>query len=401
MFYTQMKLVILTFLSLIFGSWFETTSYADIVPIYSNSRANLTRLNSKQLKIKIQNLLEGDHVTLRNIGAILQSGQKLLNQRLEQEAEYRDEIITLYKTKDIHSPYRFIFDEPREISVLFTEDWAKYTHTDQMLELLSQGYSITFTDFANTELGGGWDAGGNVQEEQMIQQCPDFPLILSGSPTHDSEYYTRKYSGSIPKDDFEAHLALRGPSDDSADPILLTNLRCLQEIKDEYSKDWMRIRKEPYSDLAEVLIPVPNSLPINVIAMAAPEVFFDFRGKSYTISLLNDLFNNAYTAFSMVQSHDKASTKKTHLVTGRWGAGAFGHNVSMVIAIQYLAARLAGVNQLKFTGISQQEGQPVIQFVDHLIKTTMEDSHGKISTEILLRNLLINDFTASWKTRPL
>jgi hypothetical protein len=164
----------------------------------------------------------------------------------------------------------------------------------------------------------------------------------------------------------------------------------------------MKIRNVTYSDLNLVLQPTLDSLAVNVIAMAAPEVFYDLRGKNYPLEHLVDLYNNAYTAFHLVKEFDQSThTKKTHITTGRWGAGAFGHNVSMVIAIQYLAARMAGVDYLKFTGISEEEGQPVVQFIDHLLDATLSKSKKNTRVEAFLSQLLHHQHTKDWKTRPL
>jgi hypothetical protein len=133
--------------------------------------------------------------------------------------------------------------------------------------------------------------------------------------------------------------------------------------------------------------------------MAAPEINLEPGSRRYTPLLLNDLFNNAYTGFKLTKLYDSRENKKSHIITGRWGSGAFGHNISMSIAVQYLAARLAGIEQLEFAGITSEQGSNVIEFVNHLIQDAYaagSDSKN-ISAKILLLKILNHEHTKEWE----
>jgi hypothetical protein len=278
------------------------------------------------------------------------------------------------------------------LSFEFTQEWMDYSHAAQAAAPL--GFNSTFANFANTRLGGGWNSGGNVQEEQFAQQCSEFALILA---KHNSDFsqctlFTRKNSREPSKID-----PARFASIDTAKPLLLTHLRCLQKLTPDFEKNIPRIYTERYSDLSQVLEATTDAPPINMIALAAPELRPKERGAGYTLTLVRDLFNNAYTAYSLAKKYDQSEGKKSFLHLGRWGAGAFGHNVNMVIAIQYLAATLAEVDHVKFTGLKSDEAQPAILLVDQLIANAYS---GKASTERVSVDLILKALIEKVKLDP-
>jgi hypothetical protein len=83
----------------------------------------------------------------------------------------------------------------------------------------------------------------------------------------------------------------------------------------------------------------------HLIAMAAPS---GGRG-DYTEPQIQYVFSTAYTAFAAAV-YDSARTRGAPLHTiihsGFWGCGAFGGNRKLMVALQALAARAAGVRRL-------------------------------------------------------
>ncbi|HSI32686.1 MAG: hypothetical protein ACAI43_17600 [Phycisphaerae bacterium] len=83
----------------------------------------------------------------------------------------------------------------------------------------------------------------------------------------------------------------------------------------------------------------------NVIAMAAPS---GGRG-DYTEGQVGLIFQIAHTAFAAAVQETRAARgagAETVVHTGFWGCGAFGGNRRLMVAVQALAARAAGVGRL-------------------------------------------------------
>lgn len=82
----------------------------------------------------------------------------------------------------------------------------------------------------------------------------------------------------------------------------------------------------------------------NIIAMAAPS---GGRGE-YTAREITSVFSTAYTAFSAALQESAAGDAGRRVVihSGFWGCGAFGGNRRLMVALQALAARAAGVGLL-------------------------------------------------------
>lgn len=78
----------------------------------------------------------------------------------------------------------------------------------------------------------------------------------------------------------------------------------------------------------------------NIIAMAAPSG----GTGTYTERDIEWVFGTAYTAFAAARQESAAAEMIVH--TGFWGCGAFGGNRQLMIALQTLAARAAGVDRL-------------------------------------------------------
>jgi hypothetical protein len=83
----------------------------------------------------------------------------------------------------------------------------------------------------------------------------------------------------------------------------------------------------------------------NIIAMAAPSGGHD----EYTPFEIGFIFRTALTAFAAARQESQRAGGPacgTRIHTGFWGCGAFGGDRTMMIALQALAARVAGLEQL-------------------------------------------------------
>lgn len=91
----------------------------------------------------------------------------------------------------------------------------------------------------------------------------------------------------------------------------------------------------------KVLTPPTKS---NIIAMAAPA---GGHG-DYTEREIRYVFETAFTGFSASVDETARAGRRAIIHTGFWGCGAFGGNRRLMIALQALAARAAGVNRMVF-----------------------------------------------------
>ena len=287
-----------------------------------------------------------------------------------------------------------------------TLNWMNYSDTQSIQQISEQGFQITFANFANHRLGGGWNRHGNVQEEQMAQQCPDFAVILSAfnSEQNQTQIHTRR-NPTTPTDQEGAKYS-HGDGNTS-DPKLITNLRCFQKLTDTYEHQTRLIYQMRWNDLSQVLEDRGNAPSINMIAMAAPELRQTERGIHYSIGLLRDFFDNAFTAFSMVKAYDLQHGRHTYLVLGRWGAGAFGHNLNMSLAIQTFAAKLVleDTDRILFTGLAPGEQIPEHEVFSHILTGAIDNPSSITSGSIQVDNIF-NIFLGAynsrlnWQTRP-
>jgi len=85
------------------------------------------------------------------------------------------------------------------------------------------------------------------------------------------------------------------------------------------------------------------------IAMAAPSG----GSGAYTEQEIGFVFATAYTAFAAARQERVGTAgmgTNTTVHTGFWGCGAFGGNRRLMIALQSLAARAAGINRISLYG---------------------------------------------------
>jgi hypothetical protein len=328
------------------------------LPGFPTTRSEFFQTKSS-LETLIPTLQSSADFTVKNKGWLFQQGLNQLQSLLTADPAFGAEPIEMVVAKGLHRPY--LFNLPKPGKVKFDQDpaWMDYASV-----LASPGFRRWFADFANAVLGGGWRGHGNVQEEQMYQRCVELAIRSAAVTDHtrwDDGTYTQP-----PK-----HFA----GENTASPILIKGLRCSLSFVGTYETDISRISKEDYSKkvMADVIqaAPISRADPsVHILAFAAPQLRSNDRRVPYSPLLALDLFNNAYTGMRMMKEADRAEGFQTYFETGLWGAGAFGHSARMSIAIQYLAARFAGIDTIMFKGIA--EGSTVVDEAIALIDAALD-----------------------------
>jgi hypothetical protein len=121
-------------------------------------------------------------------------------------------------------------------------------------------------------------------------------------------------------------------------------------------------RDASQEDVASCLTKFDTPHPSNILAMAAPRISKTLFNKPYTKAHLEELFYTAYVGFRAIKEKDGAASTVLH--TGHWGAGAFGNDRKTVAIIQIAAARLAGLEEVRYHNLgdpkSLQEGLEIL-----------------------------------------
>jgi hypothetical protein len=381
--------------------------------LYSWTREELVKKGKPELERLIQSMHTQHENELINKSEIYAAGlervQELIGEAsMEGSAGHKGdcrhdedcvhEVLSIFSHRGLDEPYKLTFDGIHLPKVVFTQHWMDYSNENTIHSLEGKGFQVTFADFANYDLGGGCFNHSHLQEEQMIEQSPDFSLILSiYNPRMGSHLLHTRYvpHGMIPS---EAKYASYD-SMNLATPLLITNLRFLQKLEGKAAKDSHLIEKALWDvHSPKIIRGVPNAPAVNIIAMAAPEIRGTEKGRAYHDALLRDVFSTALTAYSMTKAYDATNGKKTYLYLGRWGTGAFGHNLNMVIAIQYLAARLVLKENdvVAFAGITDKDAQAGIELID--LKVNGHADPIKVDT--ILRSILSDVRNNSeWNTK--
>ena len=113
-----------------------------------------------------------------------------------------------------------------------------------------------------------------------------------------------------------------------------------------YGNAFRRATTSQVESATEVLTPPTVS---NILAMAAPSGGFG----RYAATEIERILFTAYSAFAAARQEGigmKGAASRTMIHTGFWGCGAFGGNRTLMVALQALAADLAGV-ELTFHGV--------------------------------------------------
>ncbi len=137
---------------------------------------------------------------------------------------------------------------------------------------------------------------------------------------------------------------------------------------------------------------------INIIAIEAPK----YGQGRYTCDQICYILQTCFTAYSAAKilanityklnNRQSANTSlKTHIHTGWFGCGAYGGNRTIMIILQILAAKMAGIDKLIFHTVTdncQQEKDTA----DAYLKNIFDSDQNQLSTDEVIEKIFTEKF---------
>lgn len=139
---------------------------------------------------------------------------------------------------------------------------------------------------------------------------------------------------------------------------------------------------------------------VNIIAIEAPK----YGRGSYTIAEITYILQACYTAYLAAKRLDKLTFNinhqlkssdseqlKTYIHTGWFGCGAYGGNRTIMIILQILAAKLAGIDRLIFHTVTSDYIDEQNRALDFL-KNLFDENQTHFTLDDLLENIHRENF---------
>lgn len=218
-----------------------------------------------------------------------------------------------------------------------------------------------YVNFADAELFGYYGGTLLAQDELQVLEHPALASIresLLKTGDQSSAPKTRDNSG--------------------ATPVLVQGVRRRFALKylasendhhvDLYGNNFAQASFDVIKDCVVILSPPTLS---NIVAIEAPKG----HSGAYTMGTINLVLGTAYAAFRAIvlESNEKGSIV---LHSGFWGCGAYGGNKVIMLILQMLAARLAGLSRLVLHVMQVDEPyQLACEYFEALVK----ESEGSVT----------------------
>lgn len=190
----------------------------------------------------------------------------------------------------------------------------------------AKGHMEWHVNFADPELFGFYGGSLFAQDEIQVMEHPALAALREALRNAD--------------------MAARTEESGRPTPVLVQGVprMCAIDTSGIYGNAFSRARTERVLAAVSVLVPPTVS---NIIAVAAP------RGAgTYDAATIGKILQTAFTAFGAARAQSPGSASVT-IHSGFWGCGAFGGNRTVMIALQALAAGMAGVERMVFHAVDQ------------------------------------------------
>ncbi|HUQ04011.1 MAG TPA: hypothetical protein VM261_16045 [Kofleriaceae bacterium] len=183
---------------------------------------------------------------------------------------------------------------------------------------------VWHVNFADPELFVAYGSSLLAQDEL---QCAEHPVLCSVREWMRTE-----------------KLPARTEEDGAATPVLIAGVerRCALDTRVLYGNRFAAASPSTVREHTRVITPPTRT---NLIAIAAP-----VGSGRYAREQIERVVATAYTAFAaaVLESRRRWPDAPVEVRTGFWGCGAFGGNRELMTLLQLLAARMAGVDRVRF-----------------------------------------------------
>ncbi|CAF0813563.1 unnamed protein product [Adineta steineri] len=240
-------------------------------------------------------------------------------------------------------------------------------------------------NFANYDIFSYYHGSLLAQDELQVLECPqlaclrEYLLQQSNQNNGDKPFSTRVMENNLPY------------------PILISNTERAIDLNTAnlYGNSFSSSSKSTVLKSYKYLNP---SQIINIIAIEAPK----YGQGSYTIQQIEYILQACLTAYSAAKTlanttyilNKQKSAKmplKTYIHTGWFGCGAYGGNRAIMIVLQILAAKMAGIEKIIFHTVTDN-CQQEIQNAETCLKNLFDNDHKPLSINELITKIVNEHF---------
>ena len=208
-----------------------------------------------------------------------------------------------------------------DTEIIARKGYFRYSKTD--------GADDWFMNFAHHDLFNGYGHFMFAQDEIQVAEHPALASFRELMLARDDDLRPATVDNGVPT------------------PVLFRNLQRTVNIdtRSIYGARFARSEDSAIQDAVSPLEPAPLS---NILAIEAP---ISSGNRIYGRPEIEAALRTAYSGFrALVLCSATAATSLRPIIlhTGNWGCGAYGGNRQLMLSIQMMAARLAGVTKLVF-----------------------------------------------------
>ena len=228
--------------------------------------------------------------------------------------------VSVSRYGEIPLPKTFTPFDP-DTEIVARKGYFRYSKTD--------GADDWFMNFAHHDLFNGYGHFMFAQDEIQVAEHPALASLREMMLARNDELRPTTVADGAPT------------------PVLFRDLQRTISI-DTRSIYGARFARSEDSTIRDAVAPLEPAKLSNILAIEAP---ISSGNRIYIRSEIEAAVRTAYSGFrAAVLCSVAANTSATPVVvhTGNWGCGAYGGNRQLMLSIQMIAARLAGVTKLVF-----------------------------------------------------
>lgn len=266
-------------------------------------------------------------------------------------------------------------EKHRKLNMRLDKGWFQYLEAHHF-----------YIDFANaTSLGGAYRSYGCVQEERMFAEFMSLALL---------DYITQ--NGLHPCIDRDGIGHTTYPPEALPYPFIVEDIyRNFDINKVPYGSDFKKANEQT---IVDGIGNVENAVPVSIIGLAAVDWrIVNKEDRRYNLAQLLYHFDAAVLGNMGANALINGKMENATVHTAPWGCGAFLNSEKMLTAIQYLAARVAGV-EIVFHGVGNPMN-PVYneKMIQEIAKDIEQALSEKQTPQQILEALLKKqDLDPSW-----